>query len=239
MNLLYRIFVIVLSNVAILKGYAASPQSLESFEKEFEWLNLKNCKRPSIKPPLPIWIDPPPELLMNEKRKISVRRWLDSNGDGWCEVYDVEELEKSYFTGRLYGYPNRRSRYENGKWKIQKGSVGSWFALILFDKVNKSRIDASYSYGNAGYTVGSTGMRSDCDSMRSTLAVGYMLFFHFPKFAKDDPAMDPEGIWNDYKSGYVESQYPTKQTFLNSPVSGECKEKYRLVIDALANKLEN
>jgi hypothetical protein len=75
--------------------------------------------------------------------------------------------------------------------------------------------------------------------MRQTLAIGYMLFFHFPKFAKDDPVMDPEGNWNDYKSGYAGSQYPGKENFLASPVSEECKAKYRLVIDALANELEN
>jgi hypothetical protein len=51
--------------------------------------------------------------------------------------------------------------------------------------------------------------------------------------------MDPEGNWNNYKAGYVESQYPGKDNFLASPVSEDCKQKYRLVIDALANELEN
>jgi hypothetical protein len=217
---------------------ADSPQSLATFEKEFEWVNVKNCKRPAIKPPKVILIAPP-DAPENPTKRIFIRRWLDADGDGVCELYDVEELEKSYYTGKLYGYPRRVSIYEKGKWNIHNGRLGGWLPLILLDKVTGTRLDVSYSYGNAGYTSGATGPRPDCESVRWTLAEGYMLFFHFPKYAKDDSVMDPNGIWNDYKSAYVNSQYPGKDNFLASPVPDECKEKYRLVIDALAKELEN
>lgn len=202
------------------------PQSIESFESEFEWINIRNCRRPSLEPPPPIWITPPSSLKGVNKR-VSIRRWLDENGDGLCELYDVEKLEKSYYTGKIYGYPYRVATYEYGKWSIQFGSTGRWLPLILLDKVTGTRLNIFYAYGNAGYTEGGTGPRPDCESMRSTLAEGYMLLFHFPKFAKEDPAMDPAGIWNDYVSGWINSQYPEKSILLASPVPDDCKKKYR------------
>jgi hypothetical protein len=217
--------------------FATSPQSLESFEKELEWVNVTNCKRPPVKPPPPLRIAPLNESVKSKKR-ISIRRWLDEDGDGQCEIYDVGELEKSYYTAKIYGYPIRTARYKKGKWSVGIESTGEWFPLILLDKVTGARYDVFYAYGNAGYSVGSTGPVPDCESMRWTLAVGYMLFFHFPKFAKIDPLMDPDGEWNDYKSGYINSHYPGKDNFLASPVSNDCREKYRLVIDALAKELE-
>jgi hypothetical protein len=216
---------------------AGTPQSPAEFEQEFRWVNVKDCVRPPIIPPKPIWINPLDDLGRSNK-KIYIRRWLDADGDGICELYDVEEIEKSHFTGKLYGYPRRVSIYEKGKWNIHTGRLEGWLPLILLDRITGARLNVSYSYGNAGYTTGATGPRPDCESLRWTLAEGYMLFFNFPKFAKDDPVMDPKGIWNDYMSAYVNSQYPGKDNFLASPVSSDCKEKYRLVIDALAKELE-
>lgn len=217
---------------------AVSPQSLESFEKELDWVNITNCRKPPVKPPPPVRIAPLNESLKSKKR-ISIRRWLDEDGDGQCELYDVEELGKSYYTGKIYGYPIRRSWYEKGKWNVGIGSTDGWFPLILIDRLAGARYEVFYTYENAGYSAGSRGPVPDCESMRWTLAVGYMLFFHFPKFAKDDPVMDPDGEWNDYKSAYVNSHYPGKKNFLSSPVPDECKERYRLVIDALAKELED
>jgi hypothetical protein len=217
-------------------AFSASPQSVESFEKELKWADVMSCKRPLLKPPPPVWILPPSGL--EGKKKISVRRWLDEDGDGICELYGVGKLEKSYYTNKIYGYPIRRSWYKNGKWDIGIESTGGWFPLILLDKLTNARYEVFYTYGNAGYSSGSTGPRPDCESLRRTLAVGYMLFFHFPQFAKIDPAMDPEGDWNDYQSGYVNSQYPGKENFLVSTVSDECKAKYQLIIDVLAKELE-
>lgn len=219
-------------------SHAREPQSLADFEREFEWVNIKNCKRPPIKPPKVIWIAPPDGPGMSKKR-IFVRRWMDADGDGVCELYDVEKLEESHFTGKIYGYPRRVSIYKKGNWATRGGRLEGWLPLILLDRIVGTRLDVSYSYGNAGYTVGATGPRPSCESVRLTLAEGYMLFFHFPNFAKEDPVMDPDGIWNDYQSGYVNSQYPGKENFFASTVSEDCKEKYRLVIDALAKRLEN
>lgn len=229
-----------LIGLAIIAGSASatSPQSVESFEKELEWVDVRNCRKPVAKPPPPVWIAPLDESKSSRKR-ISVRRWLDEDGDGQCELYDVAELETSHFTGKIYGYPLRRARYEKGTWKVGTPSTGAWFPLILLDKVTGARYDVFYTYGNAGYSASAGGPLPNCDSLRWTLAVGYMLFFHFPKFAENDPVMNPDGDWNDYKSGYASSQYPGKEGFLASPVSSECKEKYRLVIDALAKRLEN
>lgn len=199
------------------------PQSLESFEKEFQWLNISDCKRPLAKPPPPIWINPPSSSEGVNKR-VSIRRWLDENGDGFCELYDVEGLEKSYYTGKIYGYPYRAATYEQGKWSIQFGSTVRWLPLILLDKITGTRFNIFYTYGNAGYTEGGASPRPDCESMRSTLAEDYMLLFHFPKFAKEDPAMDPAGIWNDYVSGWINSQYPEKSILLARPVPDDCKK---------------
>lgn len=222
----------------ISAAYAGTAQSLESFEKEFEWINIKNCERPALKPPPPIWIKSPTGSKRDNK-KISIRRWLDEDGDGLCELYDVQELEQSYYTGKIYGYPYRTSRYGNGKWNRHVGSTGRWLPLILLDKVTSTRLNIFYAYGMAGYTEGAAGPRPDCESMRTTLAEGYMLLFKFPKFAKEDPAMDPDGVWNDYISGWISSQYPEKSILLESPVSDECKQKYQLVIDAIYKKLGN
>lgn len=239
MNIETKFFLIflVISMTFSTSSNAEKPQSPSAFEQEFEWVNVKDCKRPAIKPPKPIWIKPLGES--ETKKRIYVRRWLDADGDGVCELYDVEELEKSFFTGKLYGYPRRVSIYEKGKWSIHEGRLEGWLPLILLDRTSGNRLDVSYSYGNAGYSAGSTGRRPDCESVRKTLAEGYMLFFHFPKFAKVDPAMDPDGEWNDYKSGYVNSQYPGKENFLASPVNDDCKKKYSLIIDMLAKELEN
>lgn len=218
--------------------YAELPQSLESFEKEFQWINIKTCKRPAVTPPPRILIKTSADSKSGN-RKVSIRRWLDEDGDGLCEIYDVQELEQSYYTGKIYGYPYRASRYENGKWSMQDGSTGRWLPLILLDKVTGTRLNIFYAYGKAGYTEGGAGPRPDCESMRTTLAEGYMLLFHFPKFAKEDPAMDPDGMWNNYISGWINSQYPEKSILLESPVSDGCKQKYRLVIDAIYKKLGN
>jgi hypothetical protein len=116
---------------------------------------------------------------------------------------------------------------------MQAGSAAKWPQLILLNKVTGARLNIFYAYENAGYTEGGTGPRPDCESMRSILADGYMLLFHFPKFAKEDPAMDTDGIWNNYISGWISSQYPEKSTLLGSLVFGDCRKKYRLVIDAI------
>nr|WP_314625391.1 hypothetical protein [uncultured Noviherbaspirillum sp.] len=226
-----------LLTVSVAPVYAETvPQSLESFEKEFRWLNISDCKRPLAKPPPPIRIKSP-SVSKNNSATVSIRRWLDEDGNGLCELYDVQNLEKSYYTGKLYGYPYRAATYENGKWAVEYGSTGRWLPLILLDKVTGTRLNIFYAYGNAGYTEGGAGPRPDCESMRSTLAEGYMLLFHFPKFAKEDPVMDPTGIWNDYVSGWINSQYPERSILLESPVSEKCMMKYRLVIDAIAEKL--
>ena len=112
-----------------------------------------------------------------------------------------------------------------------------WRPLILLDKVIGTRLNVFYAYGNADYTEGGTGPRLDCESMRSTLAEGYMLLFHFPKFAKEDPAMDPAGIWNGYVSGSINFQYPERSILLESAVSEKCIRKYRLLVDAIVEKL--
>jgi hypothetical protein len=164
---------------------------------------------------------------------------LDEDGDGLCELYDVEKLEQSYYTGKIYGYPYRVSRYEKGKWIMQSGSTGRWLPLVLLDKATDARLYIFYAYGEAGYTEVSTGPRPDCESVRSTMAKGYMMLFHFPEFDKKDPAMDKKGSWNDYVSGWIHSQYPGKMELLESPVPDECKQKYRLVIDALFKRLGN
>jgi len=229
---------ILLSVLALPACAKYFPQSLDSFEQEFQWLNTKDCKRPPLKPPLPIWIEPPSESD-GVVKKVNIRRWLDEDGDGICEIYDIQALEKSYYTGKLYGYPYRKSTYEKEKWISQHGSTGRWLPLILLDKLTNRRLNVFYAYGNAGYSEGGTGPRPDCESLRSTLAEGYMLLFNFPKFAKEDPVMDPRGIWNDYISGWINSQYPEKSGLLASPVTEECKQKYQLVMEAIAKRLGN
>lgn len=51
--------------------------------------------------------------------------------------------------------------------------------------------------------------------------MGYMLFFHFPKFAKVDPFMSPDGDCNDCRFGYVNSQCLGEEDVLASAVSDE------------------
>lgn len=48
-------------------------QTLESFGNEYEWINVKRCKRPSAKAPPRIWSDVPKNMKSTEK-KISIRR---------------------------------------------------------------------------------------------------------------------------------------------------------------------
>jgi hypothetical protein len=111
--------------------------------------------------------------------------------------------------------------------------------LILLDKVTGERIDVNYAYGNAGYSAAAREAPSDCANLRAYLAEGYMLNFHFPKFARNDPVTDPEGDWNDVISGWFFSQYTYKEAVIHSALPTECIEKYQAVIDALAKKLEH
>jgi hypothetical protein len=66
-----------------------------------------------------------------------------------------------------------------------------------------------------------------------------MLIFRFPAYAKKDEVTDPNGNWNDVVSGWIFSQYSYRDNVFESKLPSECKEKYRLVIDALAKKLEH
>jgi hypothetical protein len=222
---------------SILPAYSATPQSVNSFESEFEWANAKNCIVPNAMLPARIWIKNPEYGKL--PNKISVRRWMDWNGDGVCELFDIEELEESAFTQKIYGYPVRVGRYMDNKWEYIGVGVGNWFPLILLDRTTGEKNKLIYLYGNAGYSPSAQGVPGGCAMLRRYLAEGYMLNFRFPRFAKDDPVTDPNGDWNDIVSGWVSTRYIYREEILRSDLPSECKEKYSLVINALAKKLES
>jgi hypothetical protein len=205
------------------------------FEGDFVWLNAGKCNKPPVPPLKPIYFrDPKNE---KDKKRIFVRRWLDADGDGICEVYDIGEMEISNFTSKIYGYPIRISKYVGGRWKASPTTTGSWVPLILMDKSNGQRMQVDYVYGNAGYSTAAGFIPEDCELVRKYLAISYMLLFHFPEFAKNDPITDPKGYWNDVISGWLSATYtdPLKLRQLKLPM--ECKDKYRLVVSALVDEL--
>jgi hypothetical protein len=221
-------------------------QTLESFSNEYEWINVKRCKRPVAKAPPRIWIDTPKNSKMKEK-KISLRRWADRDGDGICEIYDVGDTWKEDDSNNGEDYPNNRKdypmrtmRFENGKWRIPEDWSNIWVPLILLDKVTGARIEIPYKAGNAGYDMTPMSFNNEfsgkCEEARVKLAIGYMLLFRFPKFAKNDPVMDPEGIWNDYGGGWLRSEHWAMDQQYRDSLPDDCLEKYRLVIDALKEK---
>lgn len=211
------------------------PQQPAEFKKDFVWVNAGKCNKPPVRPTQPIYFRDPEHEKNN--KKIFVRRWLDSDGDGVCEVYDVGEMQASKFTGKVYGYPIRISRYIDGRWKVSPIMTGNWVPLILLDKSNGERIQVDYVYGNAGYSAAARFIPEDCELARKYLAISYMLVFHFPEFARNDPITDPKGYWNDVISGWLNATYtdPFELRQLKLPI--ECKDRYRLVVSALVEKL--
>jgi hypothetical protein len=224
-------------------------QTLESFGNEYEWINVKRCRRPSAKSPPRIWIEVPKNIKSKEK-KISIRRWADRDGDGICEIYDVEEawkgedLDEESVAARNDDpvYPMRTMKFEKGKWRIPEGWSNIWVPMILRDKVSGARIEIPYKAGYAGADKMpmsfNTQFQGSCEATRLKLAVGYMLHFHFPKFAMDDAAMSPRGKWNDYGDGFFWSEYWELSDSSLDNLPDDCREKYRLVIDALKTKGE-
>jgi hypothetical protein len=224
-------------------------QTLESFGNEYEWINVKRCKRPSAKAPSRIWIDVPKYIKTKEK-KISIRRWADRDGDGICELYDVEETWKGEdldedSTRQMNEdpvYPMRTMKFENGKWRVPEDWSNIWVPMILRDKVSGARIEIPYKAGYAGWDKTpmffNTQFQGGCEAVRLKLAIGYMLHFHFPKFAKNDVAMNPQGKWNDYGGGFFWSEYWEMSDSRLNELPDDCREKYRLVIEALKTKGE-
>src|SRR6478609_5291356 len=108
-------------NVDVATAYLSAPlkvvQTLESFSKEYKWVNIGKCKRPAVKPPSRIWLDGPPDLRLKDK-KMSFRRWADGDGDGICEVYDVEVPDDGPQPERYGGYRMRTSVFDQGKWHV-------------------------------------------------------------------------------------------------------------------------
>lgn len=223
--------------MAILKSSVAGdlgePQQPDKFKEDFLWVNAGKCNRPSAKPIPPIFFLDPEK----NKHKIFMRRWLDADGDGMCELYDVGEMETSKFTSKIYGYPIRISKYTGGRWKVSPIMAGSWIPLILLDKVSGERMQVDYVYGNAGYSAAAGFSPVNCEISRKYLAISYMLLFHFPEFAKNDPLTDPKGYWNDVISGWLNATYtdPLELRQLELPI--ECRSRYRLVVSAIIEKL--
>lgn len=137
-------------------------------------------------------------------------------------------------------YPMRTMRFENGKWRVPEDWSNIWVPLILLDKITGARIEIPYKAGNAGHDMTPMIIDSEfsegCEEARVKLAVGFMLLFHFPRFAKADPIMDPQGIWNDYGVGWLRSEYWAMSKQYMRSLPNDCLEKYRLVIDELTGK---
>lgn len=232
----FTIAAILFLTVISFSASAKVVQTIESFSNEYQWINVKQCKRPAAKAPARIWIDAPSKSKIKSK-KISIRRWADKDGDGICEIYDVEDMEKEDFTGKLDDYPMRTTRYENRKWIVKTDWSALWVPLILLDKVTGERLEVPYRFGLAGITKlpmrRGNGFEGTCEALRVNLAIGHMLLFHFPEFAKKDPVMAPGNIWNDYASGWMRSEFWAIGEEELSRVPDDCVEKYRLVIDVL------
>lgn len=219
-----------------LTCYADSPQEFRSFMSEFVWVDPKICKIPKAKAPEKLMIY---GIDFNHlSRKRSYRRWIDVDGDGICELYDIAELQSSAFTGKIYGIPTRAFKFENNAWKKFGGGAYSWIPMILLDKKRERRIIIDYVYGNAGYSLSLKSVPIDCEDLRQYLGVGAMLYFNFPMMARLDELTNPEGEWNDVKSGWFSSFYTEKEEIMNSGLPSSCKEKYRVIIDALYKRLE-
>lgn len=112
--------------------------------------------------------------------------------------------------------------------------------LILLDKITGNRTEIPYKAKSAGYGMTAMSIESEFwgnyEETRIKLAVGYMLLFHFSKFAENDPIMDPKGIWNSYSGGWLRSEHFTMgKKFLRS-LPDYCQAKYRLVIEQLRSK---
>ena len=57
-------------------------------------------------------------------------------------------------------------------------------------------------------------------------------------FRENDVAMNPQGGWNDYGGGFFRSEYWEMGDSRLNELPDDCREKYRLVIDALKTKGE-
>lgn len=225
---------LVLSKGSISDDFK-KPQQPAEFKEDFVWVNAGKCNKPPVRPPQPIYFRDP--MHQKNKSKIFVRRWLDADGDGACEVYDIGEVETSSFTSKIYGYPIRISKYVGGRWKAFPITTGNWVPLILLDKSNGQRMRIDYVYGNAGYSAAARFIPEDCELVRKYLAISYMLVFHFPEFAKNDPITNPKGYWNDVISGWLNATYTDSFELRQLKLPIECKDRYRLVVSALVEEL--
>lgn len=236
MNKFFHSFGSILIVFNVYSCYASSSQKLESFLADFVWMDSKNCKIPKARAPQKIMIH---GIDFNHSlEKKSYRRWIDADGDGVCELYDVAELESSKFTGKIYGFPTRVVKFKKDNWKKFGGGLNAWIPMILFDKERNQRVVVDYVYGNAGYSPSLKSVPATCDDLRQYLAVGAMLYFKFPMTARRDDLTNPDGEWNDIKSAWFYSFYMEKEEILSSDLPSSCKEKYKFIIYALSERLE-
>ena len=182
---------------------AAEPDyTAEQLHAELKWVG-RDCTKPKVEPPKPlltVTYDDYAKMSNDKNYKpqyVSHRRWIDNDGDGICEIYDVGMPEVSGEpSGKFYGYPTRVLGFKNGKWEtISHLSLG-WLPMVLTDKRAGRTYVFSSSYAGlsgdlGGWPLAKWGNSTfdSCELFREHIALAYMLTFYPPAELKTDELM--------------------------------------------------
>jgi hypothetical protein len=133
------------------------------------------------------------------------RRWIDIDGDGICEIFDVNMPKEAPLSNRFYGYTTTVRTVEKGAWKTK--FEGGWFPLVLKDNKHKMIYPFISPFAGAkdGY-YSASGLSPDsnwgkmyegsdadiCRAFRRDISLAYMFVFDPPVELKTDELMSDE-----------------------------------------------
>lgn len=201
---IYLILLVVsLSAVSPIISVAnGKPYTADQLQKKLEWVS-RSCKKPEAPPPKPlrtISYNDMAKMSNNAKyipKYISYRRWINTNGNGNCDIYDVGmPVISSASDGKFYGYPTRIISFSKGHWKIIKQTGLGWIPVVLKDKNTGKIYLWSVTYGGlagdiGGWPIANWGeiRYTDCQTFHKEIYLAYMFAFHPPPEFKSDELM--------------------------------------------------
>jgi hypothetical protein len=216
----------------------------EQLHSELKWVG-RDCKKPGVPPPKPIHTVTYEDMarMTTDKRfkpkYVSWRRWIDVDGDGVCEIFDVGMPEVSNEpSGKFYGYPTRMLGFKNGEWSVISRMSLGWLPVVLADRrTGKVYGFAVTNGGNAGdiggWPAGNWGhiTFSDCQQFRKEISLAYMFAFDPPPELRSDELMSK--VWTGGEQVFV--VFPGVKALTENAKSLSCIKPY-LDIAALIDK---